>query len=119
MVAEIIIRLDDFNVVDLRCGKNLPRSLRTRDVRGRAHFTPFLKGAVDAPLRDQPDDERDANEEEPLRPKTVSVNVGQGHVCLDIKRSRGPSPSARGAPTSLGDYIVGMLDCSERSLFIR
>src|SRR2546423_7708707 len=82
VVAEKIVRLHDLHVVDPGRRQNFAGCLSASNIRSGPDRPPFLKSAADAKLRDQPDDERYAHQEKPVRSKTVTVNVSQCHVCL-------------------------------------
>src|ERR1700730_4289190 len=61
MVAEKIVRLDNIDIVDLRCLQNLPRAFRAGDVRAGADLRPFAEGATHPDLRPQTDDQWDTD----------------------------------------------------------
>ena len=67
MVAEVIVRFDHLDVVDLRRLQNLAGRFGAGNIRGRAHLAPFLEGAADAKLRPQTDDQRKPNQQQPVR----------------------------------------------------
>ena len=101
MVAQEIVRLHNLDVGDPRRRQNFPGGFRAGDVRAGAHRAPFLEGAAHPELRDEPDDERNAHQQQPVRSETVSVNVSKHDVVLNMKRSRRTSTLSRGASTSL------------------
>src|SRR4030095_5702879 len=75
MIAEIIVRLDDIHVVDLRCLHNFARRFRAGDIRAGAHGSPFPKCAADAKLRPQTDNQRQTDQQKPVMPKEETATV--------------------------------------------
>ena len=66
MVAEIIVRLDDIDIVNLRRLQNFARRFRTGDVRTRTHRAPPAESGADAELRPQADNQGHTDQQQPM-----------------------------------------------------
>ena len=75
VIAEIIIRFDNADIANLRGLQNLSGRFRASHIRRRADRSPFIEGAADPKLRPKPDQQRHANEQQPIRTETKTVRV--------------------------------------------
>src|ERR1700745_2219586 len=105
MVSKKIVRLHNVDIVNLRRLQNFPRTFCTSDIRACAHLTPFAKRARNPNLCPNPNDQRDADVEQPMRSKTETVWII--HTELNLTHL-----------SQLSLYRLEQLDAQSRASFI-
>src|SRR5262249_30869273 len=80
VVAQKIVRLYDVDIVNLSCLEDFACAFGSGDISARANFAPPAKRAGHTHLRPNPNDQWDADEEQPVGTQTKAgrtADIGQ------------------------------------------